>query len=138
MDGDDFTFPYILDKITNSPAGHQLPKKSKNVQIISIYVQEPITNKGALSGLQHYQTKQGKYKAKIFLCRRKIYQLTDIETLWSRLYRTRPVVSHLEVILPQKHKVPKIIVEAIKVTQFQLWKEALFVKYYKKNNVNIL
>ena len=29
LDDEDFTIPYITDKITNSPAGHQLPAQAK-------------------------------------------------------------------------------------------------------------
>ena len=29
LDGDDFTIPYIIDAIPNSPAGHHLPTQAK-------------------------------------------------------------------------------------------------------------
>ena len=31
LDGEYFTIPYVTDTIPNSPAGHQIPKKSKKI-----------------------------------------------------------------------------------------------------------
>ena len=59
------------------------------------------------------------------------YQRTDIEYIWSKFDQFIPVVSHIEVNLPEKHIAPNSIGEAIKVTRKQIWKEALFVKYDK-------
>ena len=37
LDDEDFTIPYIIDNIPNSPAGHQLPSQAKrNVWIVAI------------------------------------------------------------------------------------------------------
>ena len=47
-----FTIPYVVDTISNSPAGHQLPKHSKkNVCIIAINGKETITYQGELEKL---------------------------------------------------------------------------------------
>ena len=34
MDDDDYTIPYILDTITNSPAGHQILTQAKKLFLI--------------------------------------------------------------------------------------------------------
>ena len=45
----DFKIPYIIDTISNSPAGHKIPTKSKkNVSIIDINQEEYITENGQL------------------------------------------------------------------------------------------
>ena len=85
MDDEDFTIPYITDTIPNLPAGHQLPSQAKrNLLIIAINGEEPITAQGILDELNSRQTPRGKSKIKISLCRRKIYQRTDIEEICSR------------------------------------------------------
>ena len=49
--------------------------------IIAINGEEPITDKGALDELNSNQTPRGKSKIKISLCRRKSYQITDVEEI---------------------------------------------------------
>ena len=139
MDDRDFTIPYITDTIPNSPAGHQLPSQARNnVWIIAINGEEPITYQGVLDELNSYKSTQGRSKINISLCRREIYQITDLEEIRSRFDQVRPVVSHIEVCLPKKLPTPKNIGEDLSVPQRQFWKEALFVKYDKNTNVNLL
>ena len=69
MDNEDFTPPYVIGTIPNSLAGPQLPTQAKkNVCIININGEEPITYQGALDELNHYQIPCGKSKANISLC----------------------------------------------------------------------
>ena len=101
MDDEDFKIPYVTDTIPDSPPGHQLPSQAKiNVWIIDINGEYPITDKGALDGLNFHQTPREKYKAEISICRRKSYQRTEIEDICSIFDQVRPVVSHLEFSLP--------------------------------------
>ena len=52
MDDDDFTIPYVTDKIPYSPSSHQLPTQAtRNMWIIDINGEEPITSQGALDEL---------------------------------------------------------------------------------------
>ena len=47
LDDEDFTIPYVTDTITNPLDIHQLPTKDKrNVCIIYINVEDPITDQG--------------------------------------------------------------------------------------------
>ena len=50
---------------------------------------------------------------KISLCRRKSYQRTDLEEICFRFDQVRPVVSHLEVRLPNKPPTTKNIGDAL-------------------------
>ena len=80
MDGGDFTIPYIIDTIPNSPAFNQLPTQSmKILYIISINGEYPITSKWSLDKLNRYQTQRGKFKVNIILFSEKSYQRTYIE-----------------------------------------------------------
>ena len=106
--------------------------------IVAINVEETIPSQGVLDELNSHQTPRGKSNIKISLCRRKIYQITDLEEIRSRLDQVRPVVSHLEVRLPKKPPTPKNIGDALGGPQRQLWKEALFVQYDKNKNVSLL
>ena len=81
---------------------------------------EPITYQGALDEPSFCQTLHGKSKAKISLCKRKIYQRIDLEEICSRFDQVRPVVSHLEVIIPNKPLDPNGIGESLKGPQRQL------------------
>ena len=81
MDGDDFTTQYIIDTITNSPEGHQLSTQAKNLWIIAINGEDPITTKGALDELKFYHTKPVNYKVNTSLFRMNIHQNTDLEEL---------------------------------------------------------
>ena len=137
--GEDFTIPYITDATLNSSAGHQLPTQAKqNVSIIDINGEEPIKAQGELDELNIHQTPHGKSKFNISLCRRKSYPRIDLEDICSIFDQVRPVVSYLEVSLPKKPSTPKSIDEGLKGPQRRLWKEYLFVKYDKNENVSLL
>ena len=72
LDDEDFTIPYISDKIPNSPAGHQLPSQAKrNVWIISISEEYPIKAQGVLDELNIHQNPRGKSNINISICRKK-------------------------------------------------------------------
>ena len=107
---EDFTIPNVTNKIPNIPSGHQLPAQDKiNVWIIAINREEPITAQDTLDELNLHQTPHVKSKVNISLCIRKIYQRTDLEDIFSRFDQVRPVVSHIEVCLPDKHLTQKNI-----------------------------
>ena len=115
LDGEDCKISCIIGTITNSPTGNQLPTQAKkNVWIIAINGEYPITDKGVLDDIQLYQTLRGKSKVNISLPRRKIYQQKDIGDIWSKFYHIRPVLSHLEVSLPEKTLKPNKIGEYFK------------------------
>ena len=134
-----FTIPYVIDTIPNSTAVHQLPTQAKKkFCIIAIDGEDPITTQGAIYGIKFHQTPRVKYKVEISLCRRKSYQMTDIEEVRSRFDQVRPVVSHIEVLIPEKTITPKNIGEALKGPRRPLWKDDLFVQYDKNKNVNLL
>ena len=47
LDDNEFTIPYILDEIMNSPAGNKLPTHANNnIWIIDIHVEEPLAANG--------------------------------------------------------------------------------------------
>ena len=113
-----FTTPYIIDTIQNSPASNELPTHShKSICIININGEDTITNKGSLDELHSYHTPQCKSRVNIILYRRKIYQKMDLEDICSIFDKFRPVVSHIEVHLPENIPTPKSTGEALKVTQ---------------------
>ena len=91
-----------------------------------------------LDELNPHQTPRGKSNININLCRRKIYQIIDLEEIRSRFDQFRPVVSHLEVLLPKKPPTPNNIGGGLSVLQRQLWKESIFVQYDKNRHVNLL
>ena len=96
LDDEYFTITYITGTILNSPSVHQLPTQAKlNVWIIAI-------NGGALDELNRCQIPREKYKVKISLYIRKIYQRTDLEEIHPIFDQVIPVVSHLDVSLPRK------------------------------------
>ena len=129
LDDEDFTIPYITDTIHNSPAGHQLPYQAKQyVCIVAINGEEPITAQCVLDELNRHQTPRGKSNIKISLCRRKSYQRTYLEEICSRFDQVRPVVSHLQVLLPKKPLTPNNLGDALGGPQRQFWKESLFVQ----------
>ena len=76
-----------------------------------------------LDELNLHQAPHVKSKIKISLCRRKSYQRTYLEEIRSRFDQVRPVVSHLEVCLPNKPPTPKNIGEGLKVPKRQFWKK---------------
>ena len=93
MDDEDFTITYVIDTIPNSPVCHKLPTQAKkNVWIVAIIIEDPITDQGALDDLNIHQTPCGKSKVKISLCRRQICQSTYLEDNHSIFYQVRPVV----------------------------------------------
>ena len=125
--------------IGSSPAGHQLPSQAKrNVWIVDINGEEPITAQGVLDELNRHQNLRGKSKIKISLFRRKSYQRTDLDKIRSRFDQVRPVVSHLEVRLPKKPPTPNNICDDLGGSQRKFWKEALFFQYDKNKNVSLL
>ena len=80
LDDEDFTIPYVIDTIPNSPDGHKLlTQAKKNVWIIAINGEDPITAQGEIDELNSHQTPRGKFKVKISLCRRNIYHRTYLE-----------------------------------------------------------
>ena len=118
-----FTIPYLTDTMPNSPVGNELPTQANTyVWIISINGEEPIISIGPLDENNLHQTSRGKSKVKISLCRIKSYQKTDIEEIRYIYDQVRPVVSHIEVSLPNKPPTPDNIGEGLKVSQRQLWK----------------
>ena len=104
--------------------------------IIDINGEDPITYKGALDELQKHHNQRSKYKVRINLCRSKSHHRSNLEDIWSIFDKVRPVVSHIEVHLPEKPPIPKNIGEALKGPQRKFWKEALFVQYNKKKMSN--
>ena len=139
LDDEYFTIPYIIDTAPNLQDGHQLvTRANKNVRIIAINEEEPITAQSALDELNRHQPPHGKYKVKISLCRRKSYQRKDLEEICSIFYQVIPVVSHIEVHLQDKFLTPKNIIEDIEVTYRQFWKEDLFLQYEKNKNFSLL
>ena len=87
--------------------------------IIAINGEEPIIAQGASDELNCHQTQRGKSKVKISLRRGNNYQITDIEDICSILYQVIPVVSHLEVFIPEETLIPNNIGEYLKGTQRQ-------------------
>ena len=72
LDDKDFTIPYINDTIPDSPAGHGLPSQAnRNMFIIAINEEEPITSQGVLDKLNLHQTPQGKSKIKNYFMQKK-------------------------------------------------------------------
>ena len=66
LDDDEFTIPYVTDKIPNSPAGHQLSTQAKqNMWIVDINGEDSITAQGALDEINRHQTLHEKSKVKI-------------------------------------------------------------------------
>ena len=127
LDDEDFTIPYITDTIPNSPDGHQLPSQAKrNVWIVDINGEEPITAQGVIDELNHHQTPRDKSNIKISLWRRKSHQRKYLEWIISRFDQVRPMVSHLEVRLPKKPPTPKNIGDALGGPQRQFYKEVPF------------
>ena len=110
-----FTIPYITDTIPNSTAVNQPPTQAKrNVWIIAINGEEPITAQGALDELNCHQTTRGKSKVNVSICRGKSYQRKNLEDNCSRFDQDKPVVSHLEVCLSKKPPTLKNICEGLK------------------------
>ena len=71
MDYDDFTIPYIIDTVPNSPEGNQLPTKYKKLNILDVNGEDPISTKGGLENLKCYQTQHVKPKVNLIFFRRK-------------------------------------------------------------------
>ena len=82
LDDEDFTIPSIIYTIPNSPDINRLTTQAnKNVCIISINGENSIRSQGALDELKCNQTKCGKSKVKISICRSKNYPSTYIEEI---------------------------------------------------------
>ena len=74
LDNEYFKIHYVIDKIPNSPDGHQLPTQAKkNVLIVDINREDTIIYQGAIDELQCHHTRPGKSKFKISLCRSNLY-----------------------------------------------------------------
>ena len=93
---------------------------------------------GTLDEINLHQNSCVKSKFNISICRIKSYQITDLEDILYRFDQVIPMVSHFEVILPDKTITPNNIGEYLKGPQRQLWNEALFVQYNKNQNVGLL
>ena len=120
LDDEYSTIHYVIDTIPNSSSGHQLSTQAKkNVWIIAINGEYPITTQGTLDELQRHHNQRGKYKVNISLLRRKRYHMTHLERIWTIFDQIRPVVSHIEVSIPEKPLTPNNIGEAIKFPQRQ-------------------
>ena len=114
LDDKDFTIPYLIYTIPNSPESHKIPTQDKKkLWIIDINGEKTITAKGALDELQHHQIQRGKSKVKISIYRRKRYQSTHIEEVWSICDKYRPVFLYIEVRLPEKPLTSKDIGKAL-------------------------
>ena len=80
MDYADFTIPYIIDSITNSPADNKLTTQADDKSgIIHINGEEAITFKLTLDEIHIYRTQCSKSKVNISLYISKRYYQTDIE-----------------------------------------------------------
>ena len=55
----------------------------KNVRIISINGEDPITSQGAIDELNLHKPPHGKSKVNITVCRRQSYQIKDLEDMHS-------------------------------------------------------
>ena len=87
-------------------------KMSASTNKLSRFLQNtPIIAQGVLDELKFHKTPQGKSNIKIILCRRKNYQITDLEYIRSRFDQVRPIVSHIEVRFPKKPPTPNNIGE---------------------------
>ena len=87
--------------------------------IIVTNVEELITAQGAIDEIHRHQKQCGKSKVNISLCRRKSYQRTYIENIRSRFDKVRPVISHIELSVPEKPLTPNNIDENLKIPHRQ-------------------
>ena len=97
----------LIQSQIHQPVINYQHRLNKNVWIIDINVEEPITAQGAIDELNRHQSPREKYRVKVSLCIRKRYQGIDLEDIRSRFDQVRPVVSHLEVCLPKQLTTPK-------------------------------
>ena len=81
-----------------------------------------------LDKIWKHKTQSGKYKVKISIF------MTYLEYIWSKFDPVIPVVSNIEVNLPDNYITPNSIGEAIKGLHKQIWKEDLFVNYDKNKS----
>ena len=79
------------------------------MRIVDINGEEPITDQDTLNELNHHKNPCGESKVNISLCRRKSYHRIYLEDIRPRFDQFRPVVSHLEVRLPEKPPTPNNI-----------------------------
>ena len=82
--------------------------------IIAINGEENIPAQGGLDELNSHQFTRVKYKVKTSVFRRKIYQSTDFEYIPSIFDQVIPVVSYIELFLPEKFLTPNNIGENLK------------------------
>ena len=108
MNDEYFTIPYIIDTIPNYSAGHRLPTQAKkNVWIIPINWEEPITDQGALNEINHHEKSMWEIQGQYQSMNNK--DLTE-DRYWRYFYifdQARPVVSQIEVRLPKEALSPK-------------------------------
>ena len=72
---------------------HQLPYKAYNILwVVGILGEENITYKLSLEDIKYHKPKKGKTKVKIFLCKIKCYQHTNLEELRYWFYQIIPVL----------------------------------------------
>ena len=72
-----------------------------------------------LDEINTHKTPRVRSKVKIILCTIKIYHSKYLEYICSIFDQVRPVVSHLEVNLPDKPITPKDIIESLNGRQRQ-------------------
>ena len=123
LDDEYFTAPCVIDTIQFFSAYHQNPTQAnKNGCIIYINGEESITAHVALDKIQHHTTPHGKSKVNVRLFRRKSYHSKVLEEIQYRFDQFIPMVSHIDVHLPNKPLSLKRIGEALKGTQRPLRK----------------
>ena len=114
MDDDDLNITYILYNIPNYPSVHQLPSQANNnLYVLKMDGEEPITAKCAPEDIRLHQNNKWKLNFWILIFEWKCSQRTNLEDIGSLFHQIRPIVSHLEVRLPQKPKFPKNIGDAL-------------------------
>ena len=77
--------------------------------VIAISGEYPIISKCETDEIQRYHTPCGIYMVNTSFYKRKSYQQTDFEYIWSIFYQVRLEFSHLKVCLPEKPPTPNNI-----------------------------
>ena len=128
MDVDDFTIPYIIDTIPNSPEGYQLSTqaKKKNVLLITMKKTHHLQSLPWLDVTLSDST--WKVQSKYNLVQEEKIPTYIFRRNFSRFDQIIILVSHLEAFLPYNTKVPNNIEESLKGLQYQLWKAVSFVQ----------
>ena len=83
--------------------------------IVAINGEESIKSQGVLDEVNRHQTPRVKSNIKIILCRSKSYQRIYLEKNCSIFDQVRPVVSHIEFLIPRKPPTPKNNVDSLGV-----------------------